>query len=59
MTKYYTNNFALINLHKKPSIKSEIVTQMLYGDNFLISKKIKKWLKIKIKEDNYRGYIKN
>ena len=59
MTKYYTNNFALINLHKKPSIKSEIVTQMLYGDNFLVSKKTKKWLKIKIKEDNYRGYIKN
>ena len=59
MTKYFTNNFSVINLHKKPSVKSEIVTQMIYGDSFSISNKSKKWLKIKIKEDNYEGYIKN
>ena len=59
MTKYYTNNFAVINLYKKPSIKSEIVTQMIYGDSFSISKESKKWLKIKIKEDGYKGYIMN
>ena len=59
MTKYFTNNFSIINIYKKPSIKSEIVTQMIYGDSFSISKKSKKWLKIKIKEDNYKGYIKN
>ena len=59
MTKYFTNNFSLINLHKKPSIKSEIVTQMIYGDTFSISKRSGKWLKIKIKEDGYNGFIKN
>jgi len=59
MSKYFTNNFSVINLHKKPSVKSEIVTQMIYGDSFSISKKSKKWLKIKIKEDNYKGYIRN
>ena len=59
MTKYFTNNFSVINLHKKPSVKSEIVTQMIYGDSFSISNKSKKWLKIKMKEDNYKGYIKN
>ncbi len=59
MTKYFTNNFSVINLYKKPSVKSEIVTQMIYGDSFSISKKSKKWLKVKIKEDNYKGYIKN
>ena len=59
MTKYFTNNFKLINLHKKPSINSEIVTQMIYGDSFSISKRSKKWLKIKIKEDGYNGFIKN
>ena len=59
MTKYFTNNFSVINLHKKPSVKSEIVTQMIYGDSFSISKKLNKWLKITIKEDNYKGYIKN
>ena len=59
MTKYFTNNSSVINLHKKPSEKSEIVTQMIYGDGFSIFNKSKNWLKIKIKEDNYIGYIKN
>jgi len=59
MTKYFTNNFSVINLHKKPSVKSEIVTQMIYGESFSILKKTKNWLKIKVKEDNYKGYIKN
>ena len=59
MTKYLTNNFSIINLHKKPSTKSEIVTQMIYGDSFTLTKKTKKWLKVKIKEDNYTGYVIN
>ena len=59
MTKYFTNTFSVINLHKKPSIKSEIVTQMLYGDSFSVSKKNRKWLKITIKEDNYKGFIQS
>ena len=57
MTKYLTNNFSVVNLYKNPSTKSEIVTQMIFGDNFSIFSKTKKWLKIKIKEDNYKGYI--
>ena len=59
MTKYLTNNFSIINLYKKPSTKSEVVTQMIYGDSFSLTKKTKKWLKIKIKEDNYKGYVIN
>jgi cell wall-associated NlpC family hydrolase len=59
MTKYFTNNFSVINLYKKPSIKSEIVTQMIYGESFSLSQKNKKWLKIKIKEDGYNGFIQH
>tara|TARA_B100000941_G_scaffold288921_1_gene266831 strand:+ start:1086 stop:1832 length:747 start_codon:yes stop_codon:yes gene_type:complete len=59
MAKYLTNNFSVINIHKKPSLKSEVVTQMIYGDRFSIFKRSRKWLKIKIKEDGYNGYIKN
>ena len=59
MIKYFTNNFSVVNLHKKPSIKSETVTQIIYGESFSILKKNNKWLKIKIKEDNYKGYIRN
>ena len=59
MTKYFTNIYPEINLYKKPTTKSETVTQMIYGDSFSVSQKSKKWLKIKIKEDNYIGYVKN
>ena len=59
MTKYFTNNFSIINLYKNPSIKSEIVTQIIYGESFVIFQKNKKWLKIKINEDNYKGFIQS
>ncbi len=59
MTKYFTNNLSVINLYKKPSSKSEVVTQMIFGDSFSVSKKTKNWLRIKIKEDGYKGYIRN
>ena len=59
MTKYFTNNFTVLNLYKKPSTKSEVVTQMLYGDGFSVYKKTRRWLRVKIKEDNYKGYVQN
>ena len=58
MSKFFTNSYPLINLHKKMSLKSEIVTQMIYGESFSILKRSLKWLKIKILEDNYKGYVK-
>ena len=59
MNKYLTSNFSIIDLYKKPSLKTEVVTQMIYGESFSVLRKTKKWLKIKIKEDGYKGYIKN
>ncbi len=59
MTKYFTNTFSVINLYKKPSNKSGVVTQMIYGDSFSIIRRTENWLKIKIKEDNYIGFINN
>ena len=59
MAKFFTNTYSSIDLHKKASAKSEIVTQMIYGESFSIIKKTNKWLKIRIKEDNYKGFIKN
>ena len=58
MTKYFTNTYSAINLYKKASAKSEVVTQMIYGDSFNVVKQTNKWIKIKIKEDNYLGFIK-
>ena len=59
MSKIFTNIYPVTNLYKKMSIKSEVVTQMIYGESFTISRKTKKWLKIKIIDDGYKGYIKN
>jgi cell wall-associated NlpC family hydrolase len=58
MNSPYLNNYPLINLYKKASSKSEIVTQMIYGEGFKIINKSSKWFKVKIKEDGYIGYIK-
>ena len=52
-------NIPVINVYKKNNIKSEVVTQLLYGDSFEKIKKIGKWVKIKNNLDNYKGYIKN
>ena len=59
MTRYLSNNYPIIDLHKKPSANSEVVTQMLYGESFSILKKNSRWLKIKIKEDGYNGFVEN
>ena len=48
----------IINVYKKNSEKSEVVTQLLYGDSYKIIKKIKSWIKIKNNSDHYKGYIK-
>ncbi len=58
MNSLYTNISLVANLHKKASSKSEVVTQIIFGERFSIQKKLRHWLKIKIKEDGYKGYIK-
>ncbi len=59
MKNNFINNFPIINLHNKKSLKSSIDTQLLYGDRFKIIKKYNSWNKIKIKKDGYVGYIKS
>ena len=53
------SNSSVINVYKKNNIRSEVVTQLLYGDTFKKIKKTGKWIKIKNDSDNYKGYIKN
>ena len=53
------NNSSLINIYKKKNLKSEVVTQLLYGDTFKKLKQTGSWIKIKNDIDNYKGYIKN
>ena len=57
------NNFYFIghfsNIYKKPSKKSEVTSQIIYGEKFKILTKNKNWIKIKTLFDNYKGFIKN
>jgi len=55
------NNFLnspVANINSKPSEKSEITSQILYGEKFKILSKKNGWLKIKTNFDNYVGFIK-
>jgi len=52
------NNNTVINVYKIKSTKSEVVTQLLYGDTFKKIKKNGSWIRIKNDVDNYTGYIK-
>ena len=52
------NNLTVLNVYKKNSLRSEVVTQLLYGDTFKKVKRLGSWIKIKNDIDNYKGYIK-
>ena len=55
------NNFfnkPVSNINSRPSLNSEITSQILYGEKFKILSQKKKWIKIKTYYDNYTGYIK-
>ena len=54
---YFIGNFS--NIYKKPSNKSEVTSQIIYGEKFKILSKNKEWIKIKTLFDNYKGFIKN
>ena len=54
---YFIGNYS--NIYKKPSRKSEVTSQIIYGEKFKILSKNKSWIKIKTLFDNYKGFIKN
>ena len=53
------NNLPFINVYIKKNKKSEVVTQLLYGETFKKLEQKGSWLKIKNDSDNYKGYIQN
>lgn len=54
---YFIGNFS--NVYKNPSKRSEVISQIIYGEKFKILVKNKNWIKIKTLFDNYKGFIKN
>ena len=51
------NNLSVINVYSKKNTKSKLVTQLLYGESFKITKKNRTWIKIKNDSDGYEGFI--
>lgn len=52
-------NLAIIPLRAEPTDKSEIVSQVLFGEHFTILETQKQWSKIKLFFDQYEGWVDN
>ena len=59
MQNNYYSIYPCINIYEQPSIKSKISSQIIYGENFKILRKVKNFFEIKTSYDRYHGYIKN
>ncbi len=50
-------NLANIPMRFEPSDKSEILSQVLFGEHFEILNQEKQWVKIKLQFDDYEGWV--
>ena len=57
------NNFyfkePFLNIYKLPNVRSEVVSQILYGERFKILSRRRGWMKIRSLYDKYIGFIKD
>jgi gamma-D-glutamyl-L-lysine dipeptidyl-peptidase len=54
---YGISGLSLIPVRKEPSEKSEMVTQVLFGEHFEILKEMVGWSHVKLAWDGYEGWI--
>ena len=52
-------NLSIVPLRLEASDASEMVSQVLFGEDFKVLEKEKKWSKIRLSFDSYEGYIDN
>lgn len=52
-------NLAIVPMRFEPSDKSEMISQLLFGEHFFILEQLPKWTLIKSTFDNYEGWICN
>lgn len=57
--QYGICNLSIVPLRFEPSDKSELVSQVLYGEHFKVLEQRKAWSKIRLAFDNYEGWIDN
>ena len=59
MQNNYYSIYPCINIYERPSIRSKISSQIIYGEKFKVLRKVENFLKIKTSYDKYHGYIIN
>ncbi len=59
MQNNYYSTYPCINIYERPSVKSKISSQIIYGENFKVLRKVKDFFEIRTSYDRYNGYIKN
>jgi cell wall-associated NlpC family hydrolase len=52
-------NLSIVPLRAEPSDKSELVSQLLFGELFTILEQTEKWSKIELAFDQYQGWVDN
>ncbi|TCC92076.1 hydrolase [Pedobacter frigiditerrae] len=57
MNNYHVCRLAVAPIRKEPSDRSEIVSQLLFGDRVEVLEKTEKWCLIKTHHDNYEGWM--
>jgi hypothetical protein len=50
-------NLAIVPVRLEPNHRSEMVSQLLFGEHFEILEQAKGWVKIKLQFDDYEGWI--
>lgn len=55
--KYGVCHLGIVPVRSDKDDRSEIVTQLLYGDTYTLLDKQKKWSKIRVDADQYEGWI--
>jgi len=55
--KYGITHLSQISMRKEPTHKAQLVSQLLFGDLYQIEEFIGDWLRIRILECNYEGFI--
>jgi hypothetical protein len=56
---YGVCNLSIVPLRSQESDRSEMTSQLLFGDHFEVLEKQKNWSKIKLAFDDYEGFIDN
>ncbi|WP_199118818.1 C40 family peptidase [Pedobacter sp. ASV28] len=57
MELYHVCRISVAPLRKEPSDRSEIVSQLLFGDRVLLLEKTEKWCLVKTHHDHYEGWM--